>query len=490
MFSQTYNLKEKQMAQQSKPTISRRDLLRMAAWGITGAVFSACGAAPAAQAPAPTSAPVAPAATVAPAAPAATAAPAAPAATAMSAATSVPAPSAVTLDFWQPFGDITGDAMGKLVKTWNDQHPEIQVKISYTPNVTSAGSNPKFLAAALSGNPPDIFIHDGSSFASSTVLNAFTPLDDYVTSSGIKTDSFYKFAWDKVQWDGKVYGLPLNTDARAMYSNTKLLKAAGFDKPPATIEELDAMADKLAVKEGDRYTQLGIIPWAGNWFLVGWGWDYGAEPWDAATNKIKLNAPEMVKALEWETAYAKKYGVQALQSFQSGFGSGADDPFVRGNVAMTVTGNWVIANLAKYAPDLEYTISPAPHPAAGKAITWSGGFVVGIPRGSKHIAESWQFISWLTSAEPIGQFCKETQTLPCNVAAAEAMGASDARQKVFIDLMPESRIEPVIPEWSLAWDQHVAAEQAAILLQKEPQQALDDANAKVQEAVDQRLSGV
>lgn len=459
------------MATRSGKLISRRKALQAVAVGAVGAFLEACASVP--QTGGTSTSNTSTAAT----------------AGTTSVTTAPPSAGAVTLDFWQPFGDIIGKEMDTLVKTWNDKNPNIQVKASFTPNVTSAGSNPKFLAASLGGNPPDIFVHDGSSLSTSAAINAFTPLDDLVKSSGLKPETYFKFAWDKTQWNGKTYALPLNTDARALYTNRKLLKEAGIDKPPTTIDELDAAADKLTKKSGDRFAQLGVIPWIGNWFLVGWGWDFGAKLWDAAQNKISLNAPEMVKALEWEVGYAKKYGVTQLQNFQSGFGSGANDPFIKGQVAMVLTGDWVIANLAQYAPDLEYDITPAPYPTGAHAMTWSGGFVMGIPNGSKHVDAAWKFISWLTSTEAETSFAQAAKVLPCNVDAAKSIAASDPLHKVFIDLLPSAFIEPVIPEWSMAWDQHVAAEQAAILLQKTPQQALDEANAKVQEAIDQRVKG-
>ena len=404
--------------------------------------------------------------------------------------TPTPAPQGpVTLEFWQPFGDLGGPAIDTVVKTWNERNPDIQVKVTFTPNVTSAGTNPKFLSAALSGNPPDVFIHDGSSFSTSTALNAFTQLDELVAATGLKPETYFKWAWEKVQWAGHTYGLPLNTDARALYSNTKLLQEAGFSKPPTTIDELDAMADKLTKKSGDRYEQMGFIPWIGNWFLIAWGWDFGVNVWDAAANQIHLNAPEMVAALEWEVTYAKKYGVNELQAFQAGFGSGANDPFRNGQVAMVANGDWEIASLKQYVPDLEYEITPVPYPAGRQAMTWSGGFVTGIPRGSKHPEETWKFIVWLTGAEAASTFAKIHGSLPCNVEAAQAMTADDPLHRKFVDLLPVSFIEPVIPEWSLAWDQHIVAEQAAIYLQKTAQEALDEANAKVQEAIDLRVTG-
>jgi multiple sugar transport system substrate-binding protein len=402
--------------------------------------------------------------------------------------TPTPAPKGVTtLEFWYPFADLGKTAVETLVKQWNDANKDIQVTPILDPNVTSAGSNPKFLSAALAGNPPDLFIHDGSSFSTSTILNAFASLDDLIKASGVDSKVYYPWAWKKCEWGGHVYGLPVNTDARALYSNTKMLKEAGIDKIPSTIDEMDAVVDKLTKKKGDRFDVMGFIPWAGNWFLVAWAWDWGAGVFDEKTNKISLNSPEFVQALEWEMTYAKKYGINQIQSFVNGFGN--DDPFIRGLVATIITGDWEIESIKQFKPDLEYEITPAPYPTGKSAITWSGGFVAGIPAGSKKINEAWKFLSWFTAAEANTTFAKIHGSLPTNIQAAQNAYKDDPKHKIFLDLLPVSKIEPVIPEWSLAWDTHLAAEQDALYGRKSVKQALDDANQKVQDAIDARLAG-
>ena len=403
--------------------------------------------------------------------------------------TQAPAPEGpVTIEFWQPFGDLNARVIDGLVKQWNEANPNTQVKTTFTPNVTDAGTNPKFLAAALSGNPPDVFIHDGSSFSTAMNLNAFTALDDLIKASNVKADDFFPWSWEKGTWKAHQYGVPLDTDARALFVNKDLLSKAGIQEAPKTIEELEEAADKLTVEEGDRITRMGFIPWIGNSFLIFWGWDWGLKVWDAAANKIHLNADEMVQALTWEIGYAEKYGVSAIQSFQQGFGSGANDPFRSGQVAMEVNGNWELNGLKEYAPNLQYDVSPIPYPAGRSPMTFAGGFVMGVPRGSKHVQQAWDFVYWFTAGDAAGQYAIQTEHLPTNIAAAKQMGDTSPTQKIFLDLLPVAYIEPVIPEWTLAWDAHVAAEQEALFGQKSPKDALDAANEKVQAAIDTRLA--
>jgi multiple sugar transport system substrate-binding protein len=154
---------------------------------------------------------------------------------------------------------------------------------------------------------------------------------------------------------------------------------------------------------------------------------------------------------------------------------------------MEATGNWVIANLARYAPDLQYDIAPVPVPEGKEFITWSGGFVIGIPRGAKALDASWEFLKWKCGKESQLAYCDRTSTLPTHKEASQEFAAAQPEQTLFIDLLAATKIEPVIPEWEIAWDAHLQAEQEVLFGQKSAQQALDDANARVQEAIDTRI---
>jgi len=43
-----------------------------------------------------------------------------------------------------------------------------------------------------------------------------------------------------VTYQGKLYGMPWYNSAKHLFYNAKLLKDAGFDKPPTTLDELVA----------------------------------------------------------------------------------------------------------------------------------------------------------------------------------------------------------------------------------------------------------
>ncbi|MFN8446660.1 MAG: ABC transporter substrate-binding protein [Caldilineaceae bacterium] len=391
----------------------------------------------------------------------------------------------VELQFW---GTAEPQTLQPEIDKWNEEHPESKVNYLFTPGVSSVGTNPKFLAATLGGNPPDVVWHDGSNYVTSASLNAFEELESLATRDAISSDLYWEAFWPKVNWKGHLYGLPFNTDARALYWNKSYFEEAGLSAAPKSIDELDSMVDALTKGSKEQgYDRVGFIPWVGNWFLLAWGWDWGAELWDEKSNKLHLNAPEMIKALEWEVGYAQKYGVEELTAFTKSIAGETTDAFVTGNTAMEATGNWVISDLQNYAPDLAYEIAPVPAPEGRSPITWSGGFVLGIPRGAKHLEASWNFLKYETGKDAQLGYCTRMNTIPTHKEASQGFADAHPEQKIFVDLLTATHIEPVIPEWEKAWDAHIQAEQEALYGRKSAQQALDEANAKVQEIIDNRL---
>ena len=98
---------------------------------------------------------------------------------------------------------------------------------------------------------------------------------------------------------GKQLGMPWSMAALTMVYNPEILAAAGWQKPPATLEEFEqCMAD---IKAYDS----AVIPYAlstkdvtcGADF-VPWLWTYGGGIWDE-NGKVILNNEAGVQALDW-----------------------------------------------------------------------------------------------------------------------------------------------------------------------------------------------
>jgi len=191
--------------------------------------------------------------------------------------------------------------------------------------------------------------------------------------------------------------------------------------------------------------------------------------------------------------YDKLGGVGKVDAYQSGFQARELDPFLTNKVAMKIDGSWVTNNIARFGPDLDFGLVPAPVPAdrlhhrgrfkdeKDTFITWAGGFSYAIPRGSAHPEEAWEFIKWMSSPEagvidakaqkayneskhrPFVPNLSANRKTNTAVFSQFAPASPKFRQTMlqFVSMMELARFRPVTFVGQKLWDEHVRAFEAA-----------------------------
>jgi len=393
-------------------------------------------------------------------------------------------------------------------------------------SVIANNMDPQRLMCAIAGGAvPDVVYQDRFAVGQWAARGAFTPLDDYVAGSPeITAANFYKACWAEATYDGKLYAVPDSTDDRALYYNKDLLSRAGLvdakgnARPPRTWAELEDYALKLS--EYDAHgapTRAGFIPNYGNSWLYMYAWQNGGEFMSPDGRTCTLDAPENAGALQFMVdiydAVGKgdesHPGAAQVDAFSQSFEGGERDPFFTGKVAIKTDGNWVLGQIVDYAPNLNYGVAPAPVPAGGDYITWSGGFSWVIPGGARDTQLSFDFIQWMTSRdaylleadvqskynlsrgksfvptmtarrdvneEIFGLYVEHNRDLPPTLAGDFRM---------FLDLMEVSKYRPVCAVGQLLWDEHVRAWERATRHEMTPEQALAIGRETVQEKLDE-----
>jgi ABC-type glycerol-3-phosphate transport system substrate-binding protein len=327
-----------------------------------------------------------------------------------------------TLEYWSAF---TGDSLKWdewRVAEFEKLYPNVKVNLQSVPESAGVG-NGKLLSAIASGNPPDVIVADDYvitfGFAGQ---GAFEPWDPYLEAIDLSLDDFMPGFHNLMKYDGKTYLLPQDSNVYFMFINTDLADAAGLDyvnNYPKTIEELNAWADKLTIKDSaGRVTQYGFIPWAdrGNDDPTVWPFMYGADIYNAATNQLELTDPRVIAAFEWEREFARKFDptvAKAIVQTAGGFFSPAH-PFFQNKLAMTVSGNWTTNALRIYAPDIKYVCVPIPVPPGGRVGgTTLGSNVFAIPRGSKRPDLAALFFKFTQRAEINADNFDTWRSIPC-----------------------------------------------------------------------------
>lgn len=281
------------------------------------------------------------------------------------------------------------------------------------------------------------------------------------------------------------FGIPWVAGFRPLYYRTDLLSEAGFTdasgepKPPETLDELLEQAQAMHNPDENVY---GFVMPAGRPRLAyDWSqylWTFGGDFFDQDFEPI-FNSPEGLEALEYymELVALAPPGVGAYHITE------AWTSYMQGNAVFA----WTWQDLASVAREDSEIIgkfaTAAPPTHEGRRHPLIGGIVASITSDARNPEPAFKFISWSQTEEMAKR--------------ATLMGATGLRRSVWDDPdveemypsavgdIPQLSMEtaltvPLIPEWP-AVDQ-IVAEQLSLALvgQKAPQQALDDAAAEVE----------
>jgi multiple sugar transport system substrate-binding protein len=311
----------------------------------------------------------------------------------------------VHITYWEKWSGLEGEAMQAVVDAFNRSQDRVEVEYV----ALSVYVDRKTLVATAGGDPPDvagIYVYNIYSFADEAAL---TPLDEYIRQEQVTPDEWlsrYEPAFAGLgRYNGEVWALPSAPSVVALHWNKALFREAGLDpdRPPETVAELDGFAEKLTQRdpESGALVQLGFLPQTPLW----WAWAYpiwfGGRLFDG--EKVTADGAANEAAFEWVASYAKRYGADDIKAFTSGLGNIASPQsgFLSGKLAMSLQGAWFDNFIRQYAPGLEYGMVGFPRTPSGPAnFTVADADMLVIPRGAKHPAAAWEFIKYVSFANP------------------------------------------------------------------------------------------
>ncbi|MFC4811378.1 ABC transporter substrate-binding protein [Paenibacillus sp. GCM10023250] len=389
----------------------------------------------------------------------------------------------VTLTLWGWSGTFQTDFTKLVLSEFEKQHPNIKIK--YVPD---QGGTDKLTTLIAGGTPPDVAILDRfltGSWAAKGSLESLSPFLEM--DSEVSSNDYYPGVWAETTYNDQVYALPWGTDNRGLYYNKTLMKEAGLDAntPPKTIDELDAMAEKMFKKStSGGYEQVGFIPWMGQSYLYTQSWNFGGE-WTKDA-ELTPNDPQIVKALEWMAGYAKKYDMAQINKFNDVMGKTGINPFWTGKVGFMVDGNWILNDLksnAKVKPTFEWGVTPMPSAEGYPQTTWAGGFSFTMPKGGKHPQESWELLKFIAGYKGTLLWAKRPNAgndITAMPKVNEEIKITENPQlKVFVDLMPSAHFRPVTPAGQKMWDETFRVQDLALNGKGEPKRLLDEVKKNV-----------
>lgn len=133
----------------------------------------------------------------------------------------------IVLNFWNGFTGPDGKTMEAIVDKFQQDNPDVRVKMQIIPWGTYYD---KVTLALAYGGAPDVFICHAARIPEFASFGKLRPLDDlYQTAQPPLTQSQFAAApWRATFYDGKHVALPLDVHPMGLYYNTKLFREAGI----------------------------------------------------------------------------------------------------------------------------------------------------------------------------------------------------------------------------------------------------------------------
>ena len=201
---------------------------------------------------------------------------------------------------------------------------------------------------------------------------------------------------DIATYQDKIYGVGFTPDVSILVWNKDLFKKAGLDpdKPPQTIDEIHADAKKIRALGGDTYGYYfsGACPGCNIFVTSPQMVASGSKMLPTDANDEPLTGDGVKKVLDnlkamWNEDLIPK-------SAQADNGADFVSLFKSGKIGIQGAGGFIISDLKKDVPDMNFGVTFIPGEKAGETSAFVGGDVVAVPVGSKHADVAKAFIAW------------------------------------------------------------------------------------------------
>ncbi len=392
-----------------------------------------------------------------------------------SSTTSTPTAGPVTINYW--YTEDTGETpvIQQLIQQFQQQNPNIKVNAQYVP---FGQTQSKFSTAAQSNTAPDVLRSDVGWVTQFASLRYLLPIDSMVSQSDLSDYLSAPLSYDK--YNGHLYGLPQVTDFLALMYNKALLAKAGITTPPATMADFEADAIKIQQSKVAKYA---FETSGASYFALPFLYAFGGGMIDTS-GKIIVNNPGSIAGLSFLLKLQNQDKVMpAKVDFANGYNNMTND-FKSGTTAMIFQGPWQAADIltgSAFTDKTNLGIAAIPNGPTGVTGSPVGGQSYVIYAGTKHPAEAYKFISFMSSSASQIAIAKANGTLPTRAAAYQDPTVS-ANQVIagYYAVKSIAVNRPIIPQGGQLFTDFDPNVQAALAGAKTPTDALNAVATKWQ----------
>jgi len=330
----------------------------------------------------------------------------------------------VTMTFWH--NSTTGDGKAyweATVAAFEKENPNVTIEIQAIQNEEMDG---KLQTALNSGDAPDIFMaRGGGKLADVVKAGQAMDITDKLTDA---TKTALGGVLSAFEVDGKTYGLPTAVLPEGFWYSTDLFSQAGITDTPTTVDELEAVNDKLKAA-GIQPIALGAKD---AWPAAHFYYNFALR----ACSQDVINEAAASRSFDdpcWEKAGEQLADFAASQPFNDGFlttsaqqGAGSSAGLVANHqAAMELMGAWDPGVIASLTPDTKplADLGWFPFPEVSGGDGEPGAMMGGVDGFTCFVdapSACPDFLNFIAEKDNQEGYAKAFQTLP---ASQEAQGA-------------------------------------------------------------------
>ena len=359
----------------------------------------------------------------------------------------------------------------KVMPAFEKMHPGANVK---PVTVQYDKLHQKLVTAAAGQSLPDVVRSDIVWVPELAELGVLVPLSDALPDFKKLAGQTFDGALATNLYQGKHYGLPLDTNTKVTLYNEKALKEAGVDNPPKTFDDLRAAAPKLAKKNAFVLAEADTS----GWNVLPYIWSNGGEMTDKNITKTDgyLNGKKSVEAVQLLADLYKDKGLPKLV-LGGGGATPAADGLAKGTYATIVEGPWTVPPLEQQYP--KFDVKTAPFPSGDKgSVNVVGGENIVVTKASKNKALAAEFSRFMLSPKA-QKMMAGTGQISVLKSLSDEMSDIQPYYRTYMKQLETARPRPTTPSWTKVDEILSKNVQLAIRGDVPVKKALDDAVAQI-----------
>ena len=380
----------------------------------------------------------------------------------------------VTISFWHAYNaDVEAKYLEEtLIPEFEAANPDVKVESVLVPYDQFRR---KLLIALSGGTAPDLARVDIIWVPELADQGALANLEEVIPDFATYSGQFLPGPLSTNLYNGKHYGLPLDTNTRVLVYNKDMFTAAGIAKAPETIDELVTVCEKIKTLGEDKYcfADGGTYAWAVN----PWIWSFGGDVTDESISVSTgvFNGSDTVAAYQFlKDSIDNDY-------FHPGFlGGGVDSwgGFGQDQIAMLLEGPWFPPLFGGQFADKEYGMALMPAGKGGSVSVVGGEDIVMFQQSDKKEAAT-KFMKYLLSEETQLKLVSVGQ-MPVLKSAVD----SDIIQNheffgIFLEQLTTAKARTPHPRWSKIEEIMTNAGSAILNGEVSVKDGLDDAVSQI-----------